>query len=192
MSLVTVVVVFMGSLLWLHRFLRAAVSEAMDCRQVLRAFRATLPRSRFQVLQLVYPGRRTVRSHSSMVTTRFSSLSFTQTVVSTNYERVLHSAAGLTTTPGVFASGCASPNTGISTRPIVYAGQTTSGIKIFATVSYNPMTGNNALYTMNLNTSSISVHDLPTAGALTTVDLNGDGNGDLVIVNSDLTTDRFR
>jgi hypothetical protein len=41
---------------------------------------------------------------------------------------------------------------------------------------------------MNLNTSSISVQDLASAGALTTADLNGDSNGDLVIVNSDLTT----
>ncbi len=201
MSLVTIAVVFMGSLLLrqtpvhgklslglLHRFLRAAVVGSDGSQTGTASFQGNF--TSISVPGLAVGLSRQADCSLTLLSGDYSlaSLSFTQTVVSANYDRVLHSAAGLTTTPGVFASGCASPNTGISTRPIVYAGETTAGIKIYAAVSYNPMTGNNALYTMNLNTSSISIQDLATAGALTTADLNGDGNGDLVIVNSDLTT----
>ena len=116
------------------------------------------------------------------------SFSFTQTVLASNYEKVLHNAAGLATTSNVFAGGCASPKTGIGTLPVAFAGKTTSGVYVFTSISDDIVTNANALYVMNMNTSSISVQDMPSANSLTTADLNGDGNGDLVILNSVQTT----
>jgi hypothetical protein len=100
-----------------------------------------------------------------------------------DYERVLHTNAGLTTTPGA-SSTCASPTTGFSSRRGVYVGQTTTGLQVFASIYYNPMLGANALLISSGITSfTWTALSFSAAGSVTTADLNGDGNGDLVVVN---------
>jgi Bacterial Ig-like domain (group 3)/FG-GAP-like repeat len=105
-----------------------------------------------------------------------------------SYERVLHSEAGLTTTPDVFAAGCPTkPTGGTSSSPGAYVGTTTSGVYVFAAIAYGSMS--NALYVLSGTTTfTIATYAYAAAGVLTAADLNGDGNGDLVVTNSSLTT----
>jgi hypothetical protein len=119
-----------------------------------------------------------------------------------NYELVLHSEAGLTTTPDVFASGCIPPTTGLGSEPEVFVGTTTSGINVFAGIAYDPIAGSNGLYIVTDPLSkgiyvptgafstdySLNVFGFSTASVLMTADLNKDGNGDLIVANSVLTT----
>ncbi|MGA8937833.1 MAG: FG-GAP-like repeat-containing protein [Acidobacteriaceae bacterium] len=118
------------------------------------------------------------------------------------YELVLHTEAGLTTKPDVFASGCVPPTTGFGSAPIVYVGATTSAVSVVAGIGYDSIAMGNGLYigTSTLSTGSdlptgnvstnyaLSVFGLSTANVLTTADLNKDGNNDLVVSNSVLTT----
>ena len=100
------------------------------------------------------------------------------------YERVLHTNAGLTTTVDAFTSGCPAPTTGFGSRRGVSVGQTTNGLQVYAYVYFNPLLGGNALLISNGITRFTSTSlSFAAAGAVTTADLNGDGNGDLVIVN---------
>jgi hypothetical protein len=102
-----------------------------------------------------------------------------------DYERTLHTNAGLTSTPDTSAS-CSSPATGFGTRRGVFVGQTTTGLLVFADVYYNPVLGTNALLVSSGITSfAWTAFSFSAAGAITTADLNGDGNGDLVVVNAD-------
>jgi Bacterial Ig-like domain (group 3)/FG-GAP-like repeat/FG-GAP repeat len=121
-----------------------------------------------------------------------SSLTYTRTGITANYDRVLHSEAGLTTTAGAtYPSGCPSPTTGISSRPGVFAGPTKNGINVFAGINYSYISMSNALYILSgtdATTYGITISAFASAGALATADLNGDGNGDLVVLNSILTT----
>ena len=101
-----------------------------------------------------------------------------------DYERTLHTNAGLTSTPDTFSAGCSSPTTGFGTRRGVYVGQTKTDLQVFASIYYNPMLGTNALLISSGITSfTWTALSFSAAGAVTTADLNGDGNGDLVIVN---------
>ena len=121
-----------------------------------------------------------------------SSLTYTRTGITANYDRVLHSEAGLTTTAGAtYPSGCAAPTTGIGSRVGVFAGPTKSGINVFAGIDYSFISMNNALYILSgtdATTYGITMFGFASAGALATADLNGDGNGDLVVLNNILTT----
>ncbi|HWB33655.1 MAG TPA: FG-GAP-like repeat-containing protein [Acidobacteriaceae bacterium] len=103
-----------------------------------------------------------------------------------HYERVLHQRAGLTTTADVYAGGCAGSNLGMTTRQAVVVGKTTSGDVVVAAVSNS---STNAVYVgilaPALTTGTFApTGSLPYAGGLVTADLNGDQNGDLVVVNS--------
>jgi hypothetical protein len=99
-----------------------------------------------------------------------------------DYERTLHTNAGLTTTPDT--SACTSPTTGFSARRGLYAGQTTIGLQVFASIYYNPALGTNALLVSSgITTFNWTALSFSAAGKVTTADLNGDGNGDLVVVN---------
>ncbi len=118
-----------------------------------------------------------------------SSDSVTGTIIP-NYERVLHTEAGLTTTPDVFAAGCVPQATGLDSEMGVFAGTTTTGVNVFAGVGYDPMAMTNGLYVAKGKSSTdyaLSVFGFSTASALATADLNKDGNGDLVVTNSVLT-----
>jgi hypothetical protein len=120
-----------------------------------------------------------------------SGLTYMPTGLTSNYERVLHSEAGLTTTPDVFASGCTPATTGIGSRAGLFVGTTTSGIDVFAAVGYYPFAMNNALFTITgTETTTYSFHAsaIPSAAVVTAADLNKDGNGDLVLSNNVLTT----
>jgi hypothetical protein len=122
--------------------------------------------------------------------------------ISDNYEVLLHSEAGLTTAPDVFASGCVPPTTGFGTEQEVFVGTTTSGVNIFAGIAYDPIAMTAGLYvvTSTLTQGSylptgafstdyaLSIFGFSTASALTAADLNKDGNNDLVVTNSVFTT----
>jgi hypothetical protein len=113
-----------------------------------------------------------------------SQLTYTSTGFFADYDRVLHTNAGLSSTPGTFTGGCVPPSNGLSSHRGVYVGQTTTGLLVFASIYFNPALGNNALLVSSGNTSfNWTALSFAAAGALTTADLNGDGNGDLVVVN---------
>ncbi len=115
---------------------------------------------------------------------------YAQTERDAHYELTLHNEAQLTTTPGVFASGCTlQPKAGFGSMPSVFMGTTTSGVNVFAGIglSYSLMV--NGIYMLTgTSTYSLSSFGFPTAGNLTTADLNKDGNGDLVVVDSAAAT----
>ncbi len=112
------------------------------------------------------------------------SFNYSSTGFFADYEHTLHANAGLTSTPDTFSAGCSSPTTGFGTRRGVYVGQTKTGLQVFASIYYNPMLGTNALLISSGITSfTWTALSFSAAGAVTTADFNGDGNGDLVIVN---------
>ncbi len=119
---------------------------------------------------------------------------FALTSATTNYERTLHQLAGLTTTPDVFAGGCAEKTVGVSSRAGAYAGVTKNGIAVAATAAGN---GNsNALFVLTTPADLSAVQFAPitsltSASAVATADLNVDGNGDFVVVNSYNATSAF-
>ena len=61
-------------------------------------------------------------------------------------------------------------------------------MRVWPSVSEDIVSTANALFVMNLNTNAVSMQAMPNANTLATADLNGDGNGDLVITNSVGTT----
>ena len=122
-----------------------------------------------------------------------STLQYTETVLTPDYERVLHSEAQLTTTPDVFPSGCAiEPTAGFGSRPGVFVGMTTSGVYVYAGLGLIYPSLVQGIYLMTGTTSfSLSSFQDSSAGNLTAADLNKDGNGDLVILdNATATTSR--
>ena len=113
-----------------------------------------------------------------------SSFTYTSTGMTPNYERTLHTEAGLTTTADSVPAGCVDPTRGIGSRPAVYVGKTSSGVNVYAGVFYNVITQAESLYVLTGTTSfNVSVLSFSRAGLLATADLNGDGNGDLIVVN---------
>lgn len=118
---------------------------------------------------------------------------YTQTELTANYERVLHSEAQLTTTPDVFAKGCAmQPVPGFGSLPGLFVGTTTSGVNVFAGLGEVAPTFVTGVYVLTgVSTFSMSSFQFSTAGNLTAGDLNKDGNGDLVITNMSLATSAY-
>jgi hypothetical protein len=110
---------------------------------------------------------------------------YTETGLTANYERTLHTEAGLTTTPDVFAKKCSmSPATGLNSTPFVFVGNTTKGVGVFATIGLGS-TGNESLYiAAGTSTFTLTNFAFAAAGVIASADLNGDGNGDLVITNT--------
>ena len=113
-----------------------------------------------------------------------ASIAYAPTTTTANYERTLHTEAGLTTTADSVPAGCVDPTLGIGARPGLYVGTTTSRIDVFAGVFFNAATMAESLYILSgTSTFNLSILSFSRAGLLATADLNGDGNGDLVVVN---------
>jgi len=120
-----------------------------------------------------------------------SGLTYTGTGINGSYERVLHNEASLTTTPGVFASGCAAPTAGFESATAAFVGTTANGINVIAIVAYSPISQGNAIDLVSgtdVSSYSLKSYSVPSAGLINTADLNKDGNGDIVVLNSTLTT----
>lgn len=105
----------------------------------------------------------------------------------TNYEIILHNAAGLSTQANVFAKGCVDPTLGIGSRRGAYLGETAQGLYLLAGSGYDSPKSANALFSGTVNPNSTSVQsgysaDLSLPGISTTAagDLNGDGLADVV------------
>ena len=104
-----------------------------------------------------------------------------------HYERTLHTEAGLTSTPDVFAGGCVPQVAGLGSTPGLFVGTTTTGVNVFAGIGYDPMAMTNGLYVTTGKSASdyaLSVFGFATASVMATADLNKDGNNDLVVTNS--------
>lgn len=110
---------------------------------------------------------------------------YSETGVTMDYERTLHTEAGLTTTPDVFAKKCSmAPATGLNSTPFVFVGNTTKGVGVMAAVGLGA-NGNESLYiAAGTSTFTLTNFAFAAAGVIATADLNGDGNGDLVITNT--------
>ena len=116
----------------------------------------------------------------------FLTLTFTVAATVPNFQNTLHSRARLTTTPNQFPNGCKSSTQGIASTTALYLGRTKSGQYIGAGLDFN-----NALHigTLDSGTGTISqsgpkVTSVPNPSSLATADLNGDGNNDLIVVDS--------
>jgi hypothetical protein len=119
-----------------------------------------------------------------------STINYTETALTPDYELVLHSEAQLATTPDVFSSGCAiEPTAGFGSRPGVFVGMTTSGVYVYAGLGLIYPSLVEGIYLLTGTTSfSLSSFQDSSAGNLTAADLNKDGNGDLVILDSAAAT----
>jgi len=120
-----------------------------------------------------------------------NTLTYSGSGLTGSYERILHNEAGLTTTPDVFASGCAAPAVGLESATAANLGTTTSGVNVIALVNYDPINQGNAIYVLSgtdVSTYTLATYSDATAGLINTADFNKDGNGDIIVLNSALTT----
>jgi Bacterial Ig-like domain (group 3)/FG-GAP-like repeat len=116
--------------------------------------------------------------------------SYTLTGITPHYEQTLHNEASLKTQADTFANGCKEQTLGIGSRIVVYAGKTTQGLDVFAGTHSNLAAQTNSVITVAVNSdyslnSYSSDPSIVDAGSVATGDLNGDGNGDIIAINSD-------
>ena len=103
-----------------------------------------------------------------------------------NLEQTLHTDAGLTTTAGVFASGCNDLGSGTGSKRGVYLGKTTSGSNFYAGAGYYSSSTGNALWYGTMATDSMAPDVVstdasdPGVNALAAGDLDGNGMRDIV------------
>src|SRR5271166_4379605 len=113
----------------------------------------------------------------------------------TNYQDVLHAQAGLTTTGDVWPNGCLNSRLGVpsgngiveKTAGGIYYGAVAISYGMFgSTTSITVGIGNSAGDALESSPTSYTTPGMP--ATLTSVDLNGDGNPDLVVVSADTNT----
>lgn len=122
----------------------------------------------------------------------FTDLNYTTTSTTSTYtinsqtphfERYLRANAFLKTTPGNFSSGCKDSLVGQTSSPLLDLGTNAAGQRIGAEID------NAGVHTLVLNTNgtltgpTLQATDVESQ-SLTSADLNGDGNPDLISVNS--------
>jgi VCBS repeat protein len=107
----------------------------------------------------------------------------------TNYQDFLHTSSGSTTTPDQFKNGCKDPTTGIASQlqgvaigPLangnfVLAGLAGSGIVLTVITDTGQTVSTQTVSLVPAGQSGASVYSAATA------DLNGDGNGDIVVTS---------
>jgi hypothetical protein len=105
---------------------------------------------------------------------------------SPSYEKTIHNAAFLTTTPDVFPQGCSDNTLGIPSQPDIYIGAAKNGQLLGAGAGQS----NDAVYVAALNSdlsiSAMAGLQTPTFSiSVASADLNHDGNPDIVSLNSD-------
>ena len=102
------------------------------------------------------------------------------------YEKILHNAASLSTTPDVFPNGCVDNSLGSTSQPLIYMGPAKNGKPLGAYAGGSAA----AVYVAALNSDS-TVTPLPPLTtplfsiSVASADLNKDGNPDIVSLNSD-------
>jgi hypothetical protein len=100
-----------------------------------------------------------------------------------HYEGVLHETATLSTTPGRFLSGCADPDRGITSRPVLFLGLAKSGLELVAVAGPSGVVTSGLKSDGTYTAPATQAMSLPSISLLS-ADLNQDGNADLVSVNS--------
>jgi hypothetical protein len=121
-----------------------------------------------------------------------SSADYTQQSRTYNYDQTIHTASGLTTTPGQFGGKCKDPGIGTTANSLTYVGLTTTGMRVGALAGYNGNVGYNQLFTIVSKTDGTS----PVTATLAPPsiagnnplfaiagDINKDGNNDIVSLN---------
>ncbi len=112
-----------------------------------------------------------------------------------NYDQVLHSEAGLTTTGGNWPAGCDDAIVGITARQSVPLGATTNNLQVGAALGFDPVADNSVVYTIAINsftgtnvpTGELAFNGSSPVGVLS-ADFNGDGNPDLAVLTSSAST----
>jgi hypothetical protein len=112
-----------------------------------------------------------------------------------NYDQVLHSTAGLTTSAGNWPAGCGDPLVGITARKVAYLGTTASGDLVAADVGFYSAMQEQVIFTFNgpVANSTANVGIIPISGespvSLVAANLaGGSGIADLVVVNESNAT----
>ncbi len=125
----------------------------------------------------------------------FNPLNLIITKLQANYQDVLHKQAALTTTGDRWPAGCLSSRLGASSGNGIVE-KNSNGLYYGAlAISYGLLgrqnaisvaTGNSSLTRIGSGPTSLSIPAVP--GCITSVDLNGDGNPDLVLVSAEQNT----
>lgn len=100
-----------------------------------------------------------------------------------HYEGVLHDAASLNTTPGRFLMGCADPDRGITSRPVLFLGLGKNGRELVAVAGPSGVVISGLKSDGTYTAPATQATPLPSISLLTE-DLNKDGNADVASINS--------
>jgi len=119
-------------------------------------------------------------------------LNFTVANSVPHYEQVLHNSAGLTTTAGNYPSGCGNSQNGVTSRKIVFAGATASNLRVYIDRIYNPAVDLDQAFVIVADAtdnfkSFTNLAESNDVVDVATADLNGDGNGDVVLIGNSPT-----